>query len=96
MENHLIIGARITDKIQEHLDNVIPAYQFYFMDNNPDYLQIVRVEGERVIGKMLKPGIPVAQLLDYSHNIMSILKKICPDYGWSESDIKIFAQTLIG
>lgn len=96
MENNLIIGARITDKIQEHLDNVMPAYQFYYKDNNPEYLQIVRVEGDRVIGKVVKPGLPVGQARDYAQNVMSILKKICPDYNWSESDIKLFAQTLIG
>ena len=96
MENHLIIGAKITDKIQEQLDQVLPAHQFYFKENNPDYLQVVRVEGERVIGKKLSPGVQVNQLNDYALNIKSILKKICPDYPWSDSEIKVFAQTLIG
>ncbi len=96
MENHLIIGAKITDKIQEHLNEVLPAQQFYFKDNNPEYLQIVRVEGERVIGKMAKPGIPVKEITLYAENVKSILKKICPDYGWSDMDVKVFAQTLIG
>ena len=96
MENHLIIGARVTDKIQEHLDKCLPAYQSYFKDNNPEYLIITRVEGERVIGKKVSPGIPVSQLHDYAENVKSILKKVCPDYNWSDSDIKIFAQTLIG
>ena len=96
MENHLIIGARITEKLQEHLDKCIPAYHFYFRDNNPDYLQVLRVEGERVIGKKVSPGLPVAQISDYADNVKSILKKICPDYAWGDSDIKVFAQTLIG
>jgi len=96
MENHLIIGARITDKIQVNLDACLPAHQFYFKDDNPDYLQVVRVEGERVIGKKAPPGLPVGQLADYAVNVKSILKKICPDYNWSDSDIKVFVQTLIG
>ncbi len=96
MENHLIIGAKITEKLQGHLDRCIPAYQFYFKDNDPNYLQIVRVEGERVIGKMVDPGIPVSELEDYAQNVKSILKKICPDFAWSEKDVKVYAQTLIG
>ena len=80
MENHLIIGAKITDRVQEHLDRCLPAYQFYFKEQKPDYLEIVRVEGERVIGKKVKPGVPVIQLNDYSENVKSILKKICPEY----------------
>ena len=96
MENHLIIGAKITDKVQEQLDQCLPAYQYYFKENNPEYLQVIRVEGERVIGKKLAPGVPVSQINDYALNVRSILKKICPDYPWSDSDIKVFAQTLIG
>jgi hypothetical protein len=96
MENHMIIGARITDKIQGHLDEVIPAYHFYFKDDKSDYLQILRVEGERVIGKMVTPGIPAKDVLMYAENVKSILKKICPGYGWTDNDIKVFAQTMIG
>jgi hypothetical protein len=96
MENHLIIGAKITDKIQENLDSCLPAYQVYFKDNNPEYLQIIRIEGERVIGKKTGPGASVAQIADLAGNVRSILKKICPDYSWKEADIKIFVQTLIG
>jgi hypothetical protein len=96
MENHIIIGAKVTEKIQEHLDKCLPAHHFYFKDDNPDFLQIVRVEGERVIGKKVEPGIPVNSLKDNADNVMSILKKICPEYKWSESDVKVFAQTLIG
>lgn len=96
MENHIVIGAKITDKIQEHLDACMPAYHYYFKDNDPDYLQIIRVEGMKVIGKKVAPGIPASKLGDYATNVMSILKKICPDYNWSEADIKVFAQTLIG
>ena len=79
MENHIIIGARITNKIQEHLDKCLPAHQFYFKDNDPDFLQIVRVEGQQVIGKKVDPGIPVTSIKDHADNVMSILKKICPE-----------------
>lgn len=96
MENHLIIGAKITDKVQEGLDNCLPAYQFYFKDNDPEYLQVLRIEGERVIGKKVSSGIPVGQISDYAENVKSILKKICPDHPWTEKDVKVFAQTLIG
>jgi len=96
MENHIIIGAKITDKVQQSLDKCLPAYHYYFKDNNPDFLQVVRVEGERVIGKTLTPGLPVSKLADYSENVLSILKKVCPEYNWGESDIRVYAQTLIG
>jgi len=96
MENHIIIGAKVTDRIRENLDHALPAHQFYFKDNNPDYLQILRIEGEQVIGKKVASGLNVKQLDDYASNVISILRKVCPDYRWSESEIRVFAQTLIG
>jgi len=96
MENHLIIGARITNSLQEHLDKCLPTYQYYFKNDDPEYLQIVRVEGERVIGKKVKPGLPASQVSDYAENVRSILKKICPEYGLKDGDIRVYAQTLIG
>jgi len=96
MENQIIIGIRVTDKIQEQLDRCIPAHEFYFKENNPDYLQIIHVNGERVLGKALKPGVSITSLEDYAANVRSIFCKICPEMRLAENDVKIFAQTLIG
>ncbi len=96
MENHLIIGAKVSDKVQESLDACLPAHEFYFKDSDPDFLQIVRVDGDKVIGRKVSPGLSVTQLNDYAVNVRSILKKVCPDYSWKDGEIKIFVQTLIG
>jgi hypothetical protein len=96
MENHLIVGVKITDRIQENLDKVLDAHQFYFKDNDPEYLQIHRVDGERILGKKLAAGAPFPTLEDYVVNITSIFHKICPEYRLTPSEIRVYAQTLIG
>ena len=96
IEQYLIVGVKITPKLQQALDRCIPAYQIYFKENNPEYLQIHNVNGEQILGKMLKPGVNLETLEDYVRNVRSIIKKICPDVNISESEIKIYAQTLIG
>ena len=96
MENHLIVGIKITDRIQEQLDKVLDAHQFYFKNEDPAYLQIHRVDGERVLGKQLDAGIAFATLGDYVTNISSIFHKICPDYRLRDDEIRVYAQTLIG
>lgn len=96
MENHLIVGIKITEAVQEQLDRVLDAHKFYFQTDDPDYLQIHRVNGERVLGKKLQAGVAFATLQDYVANVNSIILKICPESRVNHSDIKVFAQTLIG
>ncbi len=96
MENQIIIGIKLTDKIQQHLDQCLPTHESYFKDNDPDFLKILHVNGERILGKTIQPGTAVAMLDDYSANIRSIFRKICPECRLSDGDIRIFAQTLIG
>lgn len=96
MENHLIVGVKISDRIQEHLDKVLDGNQFYFKTNDPEYLQIHRVDGERILGKKLAVGIAFSTLKDYVANISSIFHKICPEYRLSDAEIRVYSQTLIG
>ena len=96
IEQYLIIGVKINPKLQEALDHCPPNCQIYFKDNNPDYLQIYTIEGEQVLGKKLKPGMNRETFEDYLKNIKSIIKKICPQYSLSESEIKVYVHTLIG
>jgi len=96
IEQCLIIGVKINGKLQEALDHCMPAHQIYFQEKNPDYLQIYQLEGEQVLGKMVKPGLNLDSIQDYVKNIKSIIKKICPKINLSEADIKVYAHTLIG
>jgi hypothetical protein len=96
IEQYLIVGVKINAKLQEALDHCIPAYQIYFHEKNSDYLQIYNLDGEQVLGKMCKPGVNMEFLADYSKNIRSIIKKVCPQFSLPDSEIKIYAHTLIG
>jgi len=96
IEQFLIVGVKINAKLQESLDHCLPTYQIYFQEKNPDYLQIYNLDGEQVLGKMLKPGANLDLLADYVKNIKSIIKKVCPGFNLPESEIKIYTHTLIG
>ena len=96
MEHFLVIGVRLNERLQEQLDKCIPAHYMYFKENNSDFLQVLTINGERVLGKQLGAGTPVNTLGDYAANVKSILMKICPEYRLTDSEIKLYAQTLIG
>ena len=96
IEQYLIIGVKINARLQESLDQCLPTHHIYFQEKNPEYLQIFSLDGERILGKMLKPGANMDLLQDYVKNIKSIVKKICPQFSLPESEIKVFVHTLIG
>lgn len=95
MEQNLIVGVKINQKLQEQLDKCLPAHQIYF-DKNFEYLQIHTINGEKVIGKILEQGANLDTISDYARNVKSILKKVCPGYPIPDSEIRVFVQVLIG
>ena len=85
------LGFKITTRLQEGLDNCNPNNKFYFKDNNPDLLQIVTLDSDKYIGKILVQGIEYRKIEDVSRNIVSILNKLCPDIPFSTDAIKLVA-----
>jgi len=85
------LGFKITARLQEGLDNCNPNNMFYFKDNNPDLLQIVTLDSDKYIGKILVQGIESRKIDDISRNIVSILNKLCPDIPFSTDSIKLVA-----
>jgi hypothetical protein len=58
------------------LDNPAPGTERYFKPDNADYLQIVTFGEDRVIGRFVQNGFPVADIGDVSRNVRSIVALI--------------------
>ncbi len=84
----LFVGVKITRALQEDLDSPAPGMKQYF-DANNDYLQIVDLGTEKFIGRYLNDGFPVANLVDVSRNVCSILKLITRGKRIEENDVQI-------
>ena len=84
-------GFKITSKIQEGLDKSSPNNKFYFKDNNPDFLQIITIESDKYIGKIVEQGMDYKKIDDVCRNIISIINKLCPDIPFSIDTIKLHA-----
>jgi hypothetical protein len=85
------LGFKITSKLQEGLDKSSPNNKFYFKDNNPDFLQIITIESDKYIGKVVEQGMEYKKIEDVCRNIISIINKLCPDIPFSIDAIKLHA-----
>ncbi len=92
MQAKPFLGLKITPKLQDGLDKCNPNDKFYFKDNNPDLLQIITIDVDKYIGKVLEQGIEYAKIEDICRNIISIIHKLCPDIPVSINSIKFFAS----
>jgi len=89
------IGIKITNRLQQQLDDCDSINERYFDGREPQSLQIVTIDGEQILGRAVKQGTSIDSLEDVAQNIGSILLKICPKHNIGDSNIKVYAQTIV-
>ena len=89
--NRLFVGIKITKSLQNELDSPAPGMQHYFDGNNKDYLEIVNFGEEKIIGRYLADGFPVANLADVTRNVRSIVSLITRGHRIEEDAVHIYS-----
>lgn len=87
----LFVGIRISTSLQNELNNPAPGTERYFKGDDGEFLQIVSVGDEKVIGRYVKDGFPVADVADVSRNVRSIVKLITRGHSIAEDSVHIYA-----
>ncbi len=95
IEKRLFVGIKITPKLQSELDHCAPGIERYFKENNPEYLQIVTVGEERLIGKFLKDGFLVNEIDDFGRNVSSIVKLITRGNRVGENSVRVYVDCIV-
>ncbi|MFC1809511.1 hypothetical protein ACFL3D_05270 [Candidatus Omnitrophota bacterium] len=93
---NIFVGIIVNEKLQEALDKCEPYNERFFRRNDPDYLQMTTTGEYSLIGKRLEKSIKIAEIDDVVSNIISILKKICPEHYLEASNFSIFTEIAIG
>ncbi|MBN1493591.1 MAG: hypothetical protein JW938_05530 [Candidatus Omnitrophica bacterium] len=93
---NIFIGMIINERLQEALDKCEPYNERFFRRNDPDYLQMTTTGDKSLIGKRLSRSVPLSEIDNIVNNIMSILKKICPDFYFDKNDVSVFTEIAIG
>ena len=87
----LFVGIKISTELERELNSPAPGTDHYFKTDNANYLQIVSLGAERLIGRYVKDGFPVADIDNVSRNVCSIVKLITRGRRIEENSVHIYA-----
>ena len=88
----LFIGIKISSALQNEINSPAPGTQHYLEQDNEEYLQIVSLGEDKLIGRYVKDGYPVAAIADVSRNVCSIVKLITRGRRIEEREVHIYSS----
>jgi hypothetical protein len=86
----LFAGIKISTQLQNELNNPAPGTERYFKAENSDFLHVVTLGEEKLIGRYLKDGFPAADIDNISRNVCSIVKLIARGHRMEERSVHIY------
>ena len=92
MDRRLFVGIKISSKLQNALDSPAPGTARYFKEKNLEYLEIVTLGNEKIIGRFIKHGFPANDIENVSRNIRSIVGLIMRGDRIGEDSVHIYAN----
>ena len=92
MEKRLFVGIKISTELQKELDSPAPGTDRYFKADNLDYLEIINLGEQKLIGRYVKDGFPVEDIENVSRNVCSIVRLITRGRRIEENSVHIYAS----
>lgn len=80
----LFLGIPSNEALQKELARANPCLRSLFMGGG-DYLTEITHSQQRYIGKPIPLSIPVNQLENLEEHILSLLRKLTPEYAFSKN-----------
>jgi hypothetical protein len=91
--NTIFVGIKINERLRDQLDSSTTSKKPFFEANDPAFLQVLQIDAEEYIGKVIESGTSLEILSNLLMNVKTMLKMICPTFTPAEGAIKIFALT---
>lgn len=88
--HRLFVGIKISTQLQNDLNSPAPGTEHYFKTDNLDYLHIITLGEQKLIGRYLKDGFPVADMDNVSRNVCSIVKLIARGHRLEDNSVHIY------
>lgn len=86
----LFLGFHVPAEYAEKLNKVTPEVLALFIQDNPAYLRRVAIDDAVYLGKYIGKSVEVDALSLTKNHILSLLKKLVPEYSYSEDDLLLF------
>lgn len=91
-EYDLLLAFPITPLFQEKLSSLAaPVRNLFIQPGNSLYLQEIPYEGEMFLGKNLGKMAELKALDSFRDHLLSLLKKLVPDYPYHEHSLVLLA-----
>jgi hypothetical protein len=87
----LFVGIKISTSLQNELNSPAPGTERYFKSDDGEFLQVVSLGDDKLIGRYVKDGFPVADIGDVSRNVRSIVRLITRGHAIGEDSVHIYA-----
>ena len=91
--NTIFVGLKTNERLRDQLDSSKSSMKPLFEENNPEYLQLMQIDNEEYIGKVIDSGASLENLSNMLMNVKTMLKMICPAFIFPEDAIRIIALT---
>ena len=89
--HRLFVGIKFSTKLQNDLNCPAPGTEQYFNADSADYLHVVTVGEQKLIGRYVKDGFPASDMDNVSRNVCSIAKLITRGQRIEEGSVHIYA-----
>jgi hypothetical protein len=89
-DKQFFVGIKISKQLQTQLDSPAPGTERYFKEDNADYLQIVTLGEDRVIGRFVQNGFRADNIRDISRNVCSIINLITRSHSTDADSVHIY------
>ena len=83
-ENPVFIGFKMDGTLRRTLQSLTGSDSRYVSQDDPGFLMICKSGKDEYIGKLIEERLTTDRVEDVRRNILSILRRICPDMRFPE------------
>ena len=89
--NTIFVGIKVSERLRDQLDASNASMKPFFEEKNPEYLQIMQIDQDEYIGKIIESGASLEALSNMLKNVKTMLQMICPKFPLVDDAIKVLA-----
>ncbi len=89
----MFVGIKTNERLRDLLDSSKNSVKPFFRDNNPEFLQVLQIDNDEYIGKVMESGVSLESISNIFMNVKTMMKLICPGFIFADDAIKCFALT---
>lgn len=91
MAKQLFVGIKVSRALQNDLDNPAPGTKHFFEPGTSDYLQIVTMGENKIIGRYVEDGFRAAEVGMLGRAVCSTVRLVTGGHRIEEDSVHIYA-----